>query len=248
LVTTPARAGTSAVVAVLGAAGLLLVLVTWAASIGPDRVVSGGHIERILPEEPTETSTADETQEQIDEARHQERGEPPGWLAAIAFAVEILTVGVVLFLAGRLLRKLRELWLARTRRRRRWRPRPEDVEFEVLDSAAQVTEVMSEDAEEQRTLLTIGGEPRNAIVECWDRFEQQAVRAGVERRPWQTTAEFVLGVLDLVGADRGAVAGLADLYREARFSDHPMTDDHRRRALDDLDVIHRSLRPRVGLR
>ena len=66
------------------------------------------------------------------------------------------------------------------------------------------------------------------------------MRAGVERRPWQTTAEFVLGVLDLVGADRGAVARLADLYREARFSDHPMTDEHRREALDALDADPRA--------
>jgi hypothetical protein len=244
-VTSPARAGTSAVVAVLGAAGLLLVLVTWAASIGPDRVVSGGHIDRIRPDEPSVTTTVDDTQDQIEEARNEERGEPPGWLAAIAFAVEVFTVGVVLFLVGRILHKLRQMWLARSPRRRRRRRRPEDVPFEVLDSAALVTEVMSDDADEQRTLLAIGGEPRNAIVECWDRFEQQAVQAGVERRPWQTTAEFVLGVLDLVGADQGAVAGLADLYREARFSDHPMTDEHRSRALDALDVIHGSLRTRV---
>ena len=241
--TTPARAGTSAVVAVLGAAGLLLVLVTWAASIGPDRVVSGGHVERIRPDEPSFSNNTAKPKDPLAEAREQKRGEPPGWLAGIAFAVEILTVGVLLFLMGRLLRKLRELWRARTPRGRRGRA--EDVQFEVLGSAAQVTEVMSEDADEQRTLLAIGGEPRNAIVECWDRFEQQAVRAGVERRPWQTTAEFVLEVLDLVGADRGAVAGLADLYREARFSDHPMTDEHRRRALGALDVIHDSLRQRV---
>jgi hypothetical protein len=245
-VTTPARAGTSAVVAVLGAAGLLLVLVTWAASIGPDRVVSGGHIERIRPDEPSFSTETANPKDPIQEAREQKRGDPPGWLAAIAFAVEILTVGVLLFLVGRLLRKLRQAWRGRSRRRRP--RRPEDVEFEVLGSAAQVTEVMSEDAEEQRTLLAIGGEPRNAIVECWDRFEQQAVRAGVERRPWQTTAEFVLEVLDLVGADRGAVAGLADLYREARFSDHPMTDEPRRRALGALDVIHDSLRTRTVAR
>ena len=231
----------------LGAAGLLLVLVTWAASIGPDRVVSGGHVEQVRPDEPSESSV-DDTEEQIQKERDQKRGEPPGWLAAIAFAMEILTVGVGLFLVGRLLQKLRQLWQLRSPRRRRRRRRLEDVEFEVLGSAAQVTEVMSEDAEEQRTLLAVGGEPRNAIVECWDRFEQQAVRAGVDRRPWQTTAEFVLGVLDFVGADRGAVAGLADLYREARFSDHPMTGEHRRRALDALDVIHASLRQRVGAR
>ena len=236
-------------VAVLGAAGLLLVLVTWAASIGPDRVISGGHVEQIRPEEPSDTSSVnDGTEDLLEDTRNEKRGEPPGWLAAIAFAVEIITVGVVLFLVVRLLQKLRQMWMLRPPRRRRRRRRPEDVEFEVLDSAAQVTEVMSEDAEEQRTLLAIGGEPRNAIVECWQRFEQQAVRAGIERRPWQTTAEFVLGALDLVGADRGAVAGLADLYREARFSDHPMTEEHRRQALDDLDEIHASLRSRVTVR
>jgi hypothetical protein len=111
-----------------------------------------------------------------------------------------------------------------------------------------VAEVMSEDAEEQRSLLAVEGEPRDAIVECWHRFEQQAVRAGVERRAWQTTAEFVLGVLDLVSADQGAVAALAELYREARFSDHRMTDDHRRAALEALDSIHGSLRTPIGSR
>ncbi len=235
-------------VAVLGAAGLLLVLVTWAASIGPDRVVSGGHVEALRSEEPSESSSADATEEQIQETLDEERGEPSGWLSAIALAVEILTVAVLLFLAGRLLRKLRQMWLLRSRRRWRRRRRPQDVEFEVLDSAAQVTEVMSEDAEEQRTLLAIGGEPRNAIVACWHGFEEQAVRAGVARRPWQTTAEFVLGALDLVGADRGAVGRLAELYREARFSDHPMTDEHRSKALDALDVIHASLRQKAGVR
>jgi hypothetical protein len=241
-VTSPARAGTSALVAVLGAATLLLVLVTWAASIGPDRVVSGGHVERVRPADPPSSSTPTaHPKDPLQEARDEKRGEPPRWLGAIAFALEILTVAVVLFLVGRLLGRLRQAWLARSRRRRR-PPRPEDVAFEVLGSAAQVSEVMSEDAEEQRSLLALEGEPRNAIVECWHRFEQQAVRAGGERRSWQTTAEFVLGMLDLVGADRGAVAQLADLYREARFSDHPMTEVHRREALEALDVIHASLR------
>lgn len=244
--TTPARAGTSAVVAVVGAAVLLLVLVTWAASIGPDRVVSGGHVERIRPDEPSFSTQPAHGKDPIQEALDKKRGEPPSWLGAIAFGLEILTLVVVAFLLGRLLRRLRLAWLARTRRRRP--TRPEDVEFEVLGSAARATEVMAEEAEEQRSLLAIGGEPRNAIVECWHRFEQQAVRAGVEQRPWQTTSEFVLGLLDLVGADRGAVAQLAGLYREARFSDHPMSDEHRRRALDSLDAIHRSLRTPAGSR
>ena len=234
---SPARAGTSAVVAVLAAAALLLVLVTWAASIGPDRVVSGGHVERIRSDEPSfATETLDPGDSSADE-QHRQRGEPPGWVRTVAFVLELLTLGVVLFLVGRLLRRLRQLWQARSRRRR---PQLEEVEFEVLGPAGRVSEVIEEDAGHQRALLE-EGRPRNAIVACWERFEHQASRGGVVRRPWETTGEYVLGVLDLVDADRGAVSRLADLYREARFSDHPMTDDHRRAALEALDGIHRSL-------
>lgn len=238
---SPARAGTSAVVAVLAAAGLLLVLVTWAASIGPDRVVSGGHIERISPEVPSASTQTADPKDPIEEERNKDRGDPPGWIRILAFVLEVLTLGVVLFLVGRLLGKLRELWQARRRRRRR--PRLEEVEFEVLGSAGRISDVIEEAASEQRALLEEGGEPRNAIVACWLRFEQQATRGGVVRQPWQTTGEYVLGVLDLIGADRGAVTQLSDLYREARFSDHPMGDDRRRAALEALDTIHRSLGP-----
>jgi hypothetical protein len=243
-VTSPARAGTSAVVAVLLATGLLLVLVTWAASIGPDRVVSGGHIDAVDPTSPTATTTPPPPPNPLQYFNRHRHHEPPGWQVAVAFALEVLTVCVVLFLAVRLLDRLWQAWRRRTRRRR-GRVEQEEVTFEVLGSAQQVTEVMAADADEQRTLLEVEGEPRNAIVVCWHRFEQQARRAGVERRAWQTTSEFVLGLLDLVGADRGAVARLADLYREARFSDHPMTDAHRTEALEALRTIHAGLRPRV---
>jgi hypothetical protein len=236
---SPARAGTSAVVAVLGAAGLLLVLVTWAASIGPDRVVSGGDVERVQPQEQSSTAPTDPGTARTPDDVDRTGVETPGWVRTVAFFLEVITIGVVLFLLGRLLGRLHQLWVARVRRRRE----PiEDVEFEVLGTAAHVSDVIEEDAAEQRTLLVEVGEPRNAIVACWHRFEQQALRAGAVRRPWQTTAEFVLDVLDLVGADRGAVARLADLYREARFSDHPMTEQHRGAALDELDTIHHSLR------
>jgi Domain of unknown function (DUF4129) len=241
---SPARAGTSAVVAVLGAAGLLLVLVTWAASIGPDRVLSGGHVSSARSADPSPAATPSGLHHRRPaRPAHHRAAEPPAWLRPVAFALELLTGAVVLFLAGRLLRRLRQAWLARRRRLRRLRPA--EVEFEVLGSAAHVAAVLAEDADEQRALLSVVGEPRNAIVECWQRFEQQAVRAGAHRRPWQTTAEFVLEVLDLVGADRGAVARLADLYREARFSDHSMTDEDRGAALTALDEIHASLRSGV---
>jgi len=243
---SPARAGTTAVVAVLGATALLLVLVTWAASIGPGRVVSGGHIEPVHATTPTAGVTTQPAGNPLQDYWKHHR-DPPGWQYALAFALELLTVCVILFLLVRLLAALQQMWLGRRRSRRRTAVEKE-VEFEVLGSAQQVTEAIAADADEQRTELEVGGDPRNAIVACWHRFELQAQRAGVERRRWQTTSEFVLGLLDLVGADHGAVARLADLYREARFSDHPMTDAHRAEALAALDEIHISLRRRVAPR
>ena len=138
---------------------------------------------------------------------HEERGEPPAGWAPSPWILEGLTLAVVFFLVLRLLRRLGQLWRARTGAGDG--RRAEDVEFEVLGSAAHVSEVIEADAAEQRAGLAEDGEPRNAIVECWHRFEQQAVRAGVDRRPWQTTAEFVLGVLDLVERRprRGRAAG-----------------------------------------
>jgi hypothetical protein len=59
---------------------------------------------------------------------------------------------------------------------------------------------------------------------------------------WETSSEFTLRLLDLVAAEDRAVSRLAGLYREARFSEHPMTEAHRAAALEALAVIHAGLR------
>jgi hypothetical protein len=48
-------------------------------------------------------------------------------------------------------------------------------------------------------------------------------------------------LLDLVDAYEPAVARLAELYREARFSEHEVTEADRRAALEALDEIHRTI-------
>ena len=235
---SPARAGTTAVAAV-AAAVLMLVLVTWAAAIGPERVFTGGGTFIRDTTGPIASSTATEIAEEDPQDRLRDKhGDPaPTWVRVLAIVVEAAVVGVVLFLLFRLLRRIRDWWKGRERRRR---PAPDIVDFEVLDPTADVVAAIEEDAAEQRELLETG-EPRNAIVACWRRFEQQAARADVVRRPWQTSSEFVLGVLEHIGADEGAVLELAALFREARFSDHPITEEHREQALGALAVIHRSL-------
>lgn len=148
---------------------------------------------------------------------------------------EWITVGgtVVLSLIAAALVAL--LVAAFVQRRRRGPSRPE--EDEPLPDLA---EAVSRAAGSQRLAL-LDGEPRNAVVACWERFEVAAADAGVERQPWETPTEFTLRLLDLVHARPGAVDRLAALYREARFSTHPVTEDHRLAALAALDEIHAGL-------
>jgi hypothetical protein len=87
----------------------------------------------------------------------------------------------------------------------------------------------------------LGGEPRNAIVACWERFEEQAERVGLARKPWETSSEFTMRLLDVVSADPPAVSQLAVLYREARFSQHEITEANRQEALAALGLIRETI-------
>ena len=95
---------------------------------------------------------------------------------------------------------------------------------------------------------SIGARPRNAIVECWLRLEAAVIAAGVERAPSDTSAELTERVLASCQVDGAAISTLAALYREARFSEHPMGEESRRSAIDALGVVHHSLRADVGPR
>ena len=119
-------------------------------------------------------------------------------------------------------------------------PDEDTFDFTVLDEPARVAEQVVGDADEQDALLR-GGDARNAIVATWHRFEVQGERAGVPRRPSETSSEYALRILDLAEADTGPVRRLAELYREARFSDHEITEEHRSEALAALAGIRRSL-------
>jgi hypothetical protein len=123
---------------------------------------------------------------------------------------------------------------------RRRPPAPVDVDFDVLDDPEPLAEEIRADAADQLALL-LGGTPRNAIVACWDRFEEHAERARVARRPWETSSEFTLRLLERVSADPASVSRLEALYREARFSGHEIDEPRRTAAVEALEAIHASL-------
>jgi hypothetical protein len=239
--TNVARASVTAVVGVLGAVALLLLLVTWAASIGPDQVVtqSGNppSYETIPPTTPT-ASPSPTTSNQ----RNQGSGDRDVLFTVVSIVATLLAAIVMLAALITFVRWL----MVRSWRRVRDRE-PDEVEFDPLDAPARMAGAMVADAAGQREALVATGSARNAIVECWHRFEQQAETAGVHRKSWETSSEFTLRVLDRLSADPAAVMTLAELYRDARHSRHEISEESRNEATRALDAVHRSLGSRAGV-
>lgn len=83
--------------------------------------------------------------------------------------------------------------------------------------------------------------PDNAIVRCWVHLQDAARTAGVEPRPSETSAELTVRLLNDLDVDRDALRQLAALFREARFSSHPLGEADRTAAHDALLRIRNSL-------
>ncbi|WP_081790391.1 DUF4129 domain-containing protein [Nocardioides sp. URHA0032] len=238
---TARRAGTTAVAAVVATALLVIVLGAWAASIGPSEVLTGPGPSRAgtptFDDAPSRDAGALRTGEKEDSQG------TPGWVRTVAFLVDVAAALLVGYLLLRYVGKPLLSW-SRTRRRRLRsgrRGNGDEADFAVLEPPAAIARAMLEDAEQQRRALIEADTPRNAVVACWHRFEAQAAAAGVERHPWETSSEYTMRVLDLVDAHQPAVSRLGSLYREARFSEHEVTEAHRQEALAALDTIHRTV-------
>lgn len=239
----PRTHGAGAVAGVLLAAVVLLGLATWAASIGTEDVVGDGPAAGATLTRPTDANTATGPR---DEVRHgdtpPERNERADWAIFLARALIGVAVALAAFYVVR-----RALDLVRWLRGRGRRSHDDDPEPDgptaLLAQATSAAEAILSDVQDQRELLETGT-PRNAIVACWHRFEVQAADAGVPRRRSETSSEFTLRLLDLVDADLDAVAVLARLYREARFSDHDLGEPARDEARTALNALHNGLSSR----
>jgi hypothetical protein len=104
-----------------------------------------------------------------------------------------------------------------------------------------VPEELVESADTRMALLQ-EGTPRNAIVACWVDLEDSASAAGLPRRPSETSAEYTVRVLRTWDIAPDAMGALAELYREARYSRHPLTERHRAAAVERLTAVHDDLR------
>ena len=233
------RAGTLAVAGVVATALLVVVLAAWASSIGPSDVLHGAG-----PPQSTSTPSTDEATPRPDQPLSDLTGHrpSPSWVRVAAVLLDIgVAVAVVALVLRFAVPLAREARLARRGGRNRRRPGGlDDVEFTVVSPPDAVAREILADADTQRRVLTRGA-PRNAVVACWHRFEAHGAAAGIERHPWETSSEYTLRLLELVDAYQPAVSRLGELYREARFSEHAVTEADRRAALAALDDIHRTI-------
>lgn len=108
---------------------------------------------------------------------------------------------------------------------------------------AEINEEEIADAVDQTVAsLRRGIAVEGAIIECWRRLEEVAADTGIARRPAQTSQEFTVEVLGNSTVDAAAIENLAELYRQAMFSTHELTDDDRERAIDALEAVSAQLR------
>lgn len=160
------------------------------------------------------------------------RWEIPEWVGELVRIVLFVSLAIVAVLV--LLHAWRHRPTIRWPRRRRRR----SDDFEVLDDVASS---IAADAAAQRAALR-SGTPRNAIVACWLRLEAAVLAAGVTPHPADTSTEFVERVLTGFRVEPDAIMRLGALYREARFSEHPIGEDARHDAISALDTVHAGLR------
>lgn len=218
---------------------LALVLVMWAAVIGPSGTLRGGGPNNdassgTIEERASGPSASGTARVERVPDRPEESPQVPWWVDATSVVAGLLLVLGLGLLTGKRVREYRR------RRALAERAEPDPAGLVPLPTP----DTVAEHAEVHRTALA-GGTPRNAIVALWNRLELDVADSGVPRRPAETSAEFTSRFLGALDADRDAADRLAELYREARFSRHDLTEQHRAEAGAALERLHRSLRAGV---
>ncbi|GAA3716620.1 hypothetical protein GCM10022399_36640 [Terrabacter ginsenosidimutans] len=150
--------------------------------------------------------------------------DPSPVLIVLVQLLIVLVIVIVLVVLAHLIRSL-------------LRRRPHFELHEEPDFAIPVVPTELLEAARQRLLDLESGEPRNAIVAAWLGLETSAAATGLPRLPAETSSEYTERVIGVWPVDSDRLGDLAALFREARFSVHPLGESHRDRAISDLRVL-----------
>ena len=97
----------------------------------------------------------------------------------------------------------------------------------------------------RRSLADLESErdPRLAVERAYARMEESLGEIELSRSPDETPTEFTARVLRVLGASAAAASDLTGLFEIARFSDHPMDEDDRRRAIASVRRVEAEVVP-----
>ena len=98
----------------------------------------------------------------------------------------------------------------------------------------------------RRSLADLESErdPRLAVQRAYARMEESLGEIELSRAPDETPTEFTARVLRVLGVGAAAASDLTGLFEIARFSDHPMDEDDRRRAIASVRRVAAEVAPR----
>lgn len=92
------------------------------------------------------------------------------------------------------------------------------------------------------------GTSSEAVINAWLTLERTAAAVGIGDDQSRTPTELVEAVLAEYDVDHAAIERLATLYREARFSVHPMGEEQRAAAREAIQRVRADLtRPLLAL-
>jgi Domain of unknown function (DUF4129) len=91
------------------------------------------------------------------------------------------------------------------------------------------------------------GQIRDGVILCWRRLEQTAEAAGLRRSPADTSSDLAGRLLASMPLSEAPLNRLAALYREARFSSHPIPAEAVAQARADLAQLRSELEAAAGL-
>jgi hypothetical protein len=90
------------------------------------------------------------------------------------------------------------------------------------------------------------GKYHDTILECYRQMCKILSDEGFVIAPIQTAREFASDVSGRLSLGRDFVTGLTFLFEEARYSDHPIDDEKRKLAVNELQSLQRALASNVG--
>ncbi|MGA8980780.1 MAG: DUF4129 domain-containing protein [Pedococcus sp.] len=215
----------------LGAGVVTLLLAAWVSATGPVAIFARADLTNFEAKAPGQdfgTAVSDPS-----EGRRSSDVLPgdahPLLASIVTWTAKVLLALVVLALLVAAARAVRT-W---------WRTRAEPV-VEATDDLL-VPEVLLRGAREGEVQLG-RGTPANAVVAAWVALESAVRAVGVRDDATRTSAELVTVVLRSHSVDRAPLDTLAALYREARFSTHPIDEARRDQAREALQQVQVELR------